>query len=266
MFRETRAATHQFSRTQREHVELSWVFAPSPLEDEVVLSACSEVRRAENHVVRICLWEEIGALKSPCQLPHPFPREWWASMKARGICLLMKGEWHQGCLEGRFTFESVFPVERGGFPCAFSHSLPFLFFFFGLFFSPFLPFLLPAPSTNTHTHIHTRTHTPTCSQHSLSLTFSLWVPPCCFARYCFSNKTPGWPGDRRDCGLRAACYCNHLLDLKFDWPNWIKWIFSRQKLSCLGTSKQCDRPHDPPWYQAWQSSGHWWLLQAGPRP
>ena len=154
---------------------------------------------------------------------------------------------------GRFTFESVFPVERGGFPCAFSHSLLFLlllFFFFG-FFPPFLPFLLPSASTNTHTHIHTRTHTPTCSQHSHSLTFSLWVPPCCFARSWFSNKTPGWPGDRRDCGLRAACYCNHLLDLKFDWPNWIKWIFSRQKLSCLGTSKQCDRPHDPPWYQAW---------------
>ena len=160
MFRETRAATHQFSRAQREHVKLSWVFAPSPLEDEVVLSACSEVRRAENHVVRICLWEEIGALKSPCQLPHPFPREWWASMKARGICLLMKGEWHQGCLEGRFTFESVFPVERGGFPCAFSHSLPFLFFFFLACFSlHFFPsFSLPPLQTLTHTYTLALTH------------------------------------------------------------------------------------------------------------
>lgn len=151
--------------------------------------------------------------------------------------------------------------------CLFTQpSTSSFFFFFGLFFSSFLPFLLPPHPTNTHTHIHTRTHTPTCSQHSLSLTFSLWVPPCCFAKSWFSNKTPGWPGDRRDCGLSAACYCNHLLDLKFDWPNWIKWIFSRQKLSCPGTSKQCVRPHDPHCYPARQSSGHWWLLQAGPRP
>ena len=184
-------------------------------------------------------------------------------MKARAIRLLMKGEWHHSCLEGIFTVKSVYPVERGGFPCAFSHSLPFLssFFFFACFFLHFFPsFSLPPLQTLTHTYTLALTHSQTCSQHSVSLTFSLWVPPWS----CFSDKTPGWPGDRRDCGLRAACYCDHLLDLKFDWPNWIKWIFSRQKLSCLGTSKQHDRPHDPPWHQAWQSSGQWWLLQAGP--
>ena len=62
---------------------------------------------------------------------------------------------------GRFTFKSVFPVQRGRFPCAFSHSLPLLLFSFFLacfFLHFFLSFSLPTLQILTHTYTLALTH------------------------------------------------------------------------------------------------------------
>lgn len=78
--------------------------------------------------------------------------------------------------------------------------------------------------TLCHTHSQSRTLT---SIFPLSLT-----PPCCefplpaVWTLVFKQSARLTSGSKEDAGLRAACYCNGVLDLKFDWPNWTKWYLA----------------------------------------
>lgn len=124
-----------------------------------------------------------------------------------------------GKLETQFTVGFLhvnldFQMREENFHIRFQTASHFRFI---LPFPPLLP--PPPPHTLTRTHTHSRHVHP----HTLSPTFSLWAPPPYGARSLFSNKAPGWPQEVGGYpGLRAVCYSNHLLDLKFDWPNWIK--------------------------------------------
>lgn len=116
--------------------------------------------------------------------------------------------------------------------------------------------------TLCHTHSQSRTLT---SIFPLSLT-----PPCCefplpaVWTLVFKQSARLTSGSKEDAGLRAACYCNGVLDLKFDWPNWTKWYLAGR--SCPDC--ECRRMTDSTtrrWHGAQWCRGHPGISARGPR-